>query len=183
MTPARVALMRTQFDLVWALAEYHLTLLTDDDLLWAPPATIHWTVRRGGDGRWRPDWDLTADGVEPDPVPVPTAGWASWHLGWWWSTTLDHLRHRAPRERETVDWPGSADTTVAWLHGLRDQWVLLLDGLDECALDTPAPHPWPSGSGHTVADTLAWVNAELMKNVAEIGQLRMMRAAGTSSAP
>jgi hypothetical protein len=29
-----------------------------------------------------------------------------------------------------------------------------------------------------VAHMLAWVNAELMKNVTEIGQLRLLRAAG-----
>lgn len=28
---------------------------------------------------------------------------------------------------------------------------------------------------HTVTHTIGWVNAELMKNVAEIGQLRLMR--------
>lgn len=30
---------------------------------------------------------------------------------------------------------------------------------------------------YTVAHMVAWVNAELMKNVAEIGQLRLQRAA------
>ncbi|MEU2082948.1 hypothetical protein ABZ569_13840 [Streptomyces albus] len=35
----------------------------------------------------------------------------------------------------------------------------------------------PAGYG-AVAHMVAWVNAELMKNVAEFGQLRLLRAAG-----
>ncbi len=49
---------------------------------------------------------------------------------------------------------------------------------------SPAPTwPPPSRSGpketprRTVGHLLAWANAELMKNVAEIGQLRLQRAA------
>jgi hypothetical protein len=30
----------------------------------------------------------------------------------------------------------------------------------------------------TVAQMLGWANAELMKNIAELGQLRLLRAAG-----
>ncbi|GAA2811591.1 hypothetical protein FHR33_001093 [Nonomuraea dietziae] len=36
-------------------------------------------------GTWVPDWTET----EPDPVPVPTIGWLSWHIGWWWSVAID----------------------------------------------------------------------------------------------
>ncbi|MFD5696684.1 hypothetical protein [Streptomyces lasiicapitis] len=39
----------------------------------------------------------------------------------------------------------------------------------------PDPVPVP-----TVAHTAAWVNAELMKNAAEIGQLRLLRAASAA---
>lgn len=55
----------------------------------------------------------------------------------------------------------------------------MLDGLDDAALDAASPSPWGQGPDHTVAHTAAWVNAELMKNVAEIGQLRMLRAASS----
>ncbi|MFI7704153.1 hypothetical protein [Nonomuraea sp. NPDC049480] len=44
-------------------------------------------------------------------------------------------------------------------------------------LDAAAPFPWPKDSEHTVAHMIAWVNSELMKNAAEIGQLRLLRAA------
>ncbi|MES0835648.1 DinB family protein [Nocardiopsis tropica] len=163
-------LLRWQFDLTWSLFEYHLERLEPGDFLWEP-GPLCWTVRRGEDGVWTPDWADT----EPDPVPVPTVAWVTWHIGWWWSVTLDHLRGRTPQDREDVVWPG-ADEAVTWLRGLRTEWLEALDGLGTEDLDAPAPFPWPPGSGLTVAHTVAWVNAELMKNAAEIGQLRMLRA-------
>lgn len=176
MTGNRITLLRNQFNLTWQLAEVHLSALTDDDLLWKP-ASRHWTVRQDEDGIWRPDWELTEDGSEPDPVPAPTAGWISWHLGWWWSTTIDYLENLVPRDRTQVSWPGTADATVAWLRGIRDEWLRLLDDIDNSTLDAQTSFPWQAGTGYTVADTLAWANAELMKNVTEIGQLRLIRAA------
>jgi hypothetical protein len=151
------------------LLEYHLERLEPADLLWEP-APLCWTLRPGVDGAWTPDWADT----EPDPVPVPTIGWVTWHLGWWWSVALDHAHGRPPRDRADVVWPG--DGTVAWLRDLRAQWLEVLPELD---LGTVAPFPWDRDPDHSVAHMVAWVNAELMKNVAEIGQLRLLRAAVT----
>ncbi|MFC6094193.1 DinB family protein [Saccharothrix lopnurensis] len=153
-------LLRWQFDLTWALFEYHLERLVPGDHLWEPTGSV-WTVRDGV-----PDWADT----EPDPVPVPTIAWVSWHLGWWWSVAIDHARERTPRDRVEITWPGP-DRVVEWLRGLRDEWVELLPTLD---LSAPSTFPWPD---RTVGHTAAWVNAELMKNVTEIGQLRLLRAA------
>lgn len=90
---------------------------------------------------------------------------------------MDYLKDLVPRDRTQVYWPGTADATVGWLRGLRDEWLRLLDDIDNSTLDAQASFPWQAGTGHTVADTLAWANAELMKNITEIGQLRLMRAA------
>lgn len=175
--PPEAALLRWQFDMVWALFEYHLERLESDDFLWEP-TPLTWTVRPGADGVWRPDW---AD-VEPDPVPVPTIGWVSWHIGWWWSVTLDHARGRTPRAREDIPWPGDGAAAVAWLRDLRAEWLAALDGLTAADLAATAPFPWRNDPEHTVAHMVGWVNAELMKNVAEIGQLRMLRAASAGAA-
>jgi hypothetical protein len=94
-------LLRWQFDLTWSLAELHLDRLTTEDHLWEPAAHC-WTVRRADDGAWTPDWADT----EPDPIPVPTIAWISWHMGWWWSVATDHAQGREPRERTAVTWPG-----------------------------------------------------------------------------
>lgn len=167
-----VALPRWQFDLTWALFEYHLERLEPDDFLWEP-ARHCWTVRRSADGAWTPDWADT----EPDPVPAPTIGWLTWHIGWSWTVTMDHLRGVPPRQRAAVVWPGAGEPTVAWLRGLRTEWLGLLDHLGDADLAGRATFPWPDATDHTVTHTIAWVNAELMKNVAEVGQLRLLRAA------
>ncbi|MEV7225560.1 DinB family protein [Polymorphospora sp. NPDC051019] len=172
MPASRTDLLRWQFDLTWSLLEYHLERLEPDDHLWVP-AGIHWTVRPDADGRWVPDWAES----EPEPVPVPTIAWTTWHLGWWWTVTIDHARGRTPRDRTEVRWPGDGAAAVAWLRDLRTEWLAVLDRLTDADLDRPAPFPWPAGSGLTVAHMVGWANAELMKNVAEIGQLRLLRAA------
>ncbi|MDP9608313.1 MULTISPECIES: DinB family protein [Streptomyces] len=171
-TTSRPALLRWQFDLTWSLFEFHLERLAPDDFLWEP-ATHSWTVRQGADGAWAPDWAET----EPDPVPVPTIGWLSWHIGWWWSVTIDHARGRRPRERTEITWPGDGKAAIEWLRGLRGEWVAVLERFTEKDLDGIAPFPWDRDPEHTVAHMVAWVNAELMKNAAEIGQLRLLRAA------
>jgi hypothetical protein len=122
---------------------------------------------------WLPDWAET----EPDPIPVPTVGWVSWHIGWWWTVALDHAQARTPRERTEIGWPGTGDAAVGWLRDLRAEWLAVLERLTDADLDATAPFPWPEGSGLTVAHMVAWVNAELMKNATEIGQLRLLRAA------
>jgi hypothetical protein len=172
MTVNRIAVLRWQFDLTWALFGYHLERLEPDDFL-AEPAPLSWNVRPAADGSWVADW---AD-VEPDPVPVPTIAWLTWHIGWWWSTALDHVHGRTPRDRTEVTWPGDGAAAVDWLRGLHGQWTTVLDGLDDADLDAPASYPVPDDPTYTVAHLLAWVNAELMKNVAEIGRSRLVRAA------
>lgn len=164
-------LLRWQFEFTWSLAELHLDRLAPADFLWEP-GPLCWTVRQGRDGSWTPDW---AD-AEPDPIPVPTIAWVTWHIGWWWSVALDHAQRREPREREAVTWPGPA-AAVGWLRGLHDEWCAVLDRLTDADLAAPAPFPWPADAGMTVAQMLGWLNAELMKNTAELGQLRLLRAA------
>ncbi|PJE94290.1 damage-inducible protein DinB [Streptomyces carminius] len=176
MESSRRDLLRRQFDLTWALLEYHLERLVEEDFRWEPAAHC-WTVRRDPGGRWVPDWAET----EPDPVPVPTIAWLSWHIGWWWGTAADHAAGRTPRERTEVVWPGSGRAAVEWLRGLRAEWLVVLDRLTDAELDATAPFPWQGDPARTVADTAAWVNAELMKNAAEIGQLRLLRAASAGT--
>lgn len=166
------SVLRWQFDLTWSLFEFHLDRLREDDFLWQP-ADSCWTLHLDEHGVWEPDW---AD-AEPDPIPVPTIGWISWHIGWWWSVTIDHLRVRTPRDRIEIAWPGPGRATMDWLRGLREEWLTILDQVTEADLAAPAAFPWQDDPDKSVAHTVAWVNGELMKNVAEIGQLRLLRAA------
>ncbi len=172
MRNPRCELLRWQFDMTWSLFDYHLERLGPDDFLWEA-AHPSWTVRPDAAGNWLPDWADT----EPDPVPVPTIGWVSWHIGWWWSTAIDHVRGRTPRERTDVTWPGSGPAAVTWLRELRTQWLAVLDELTDADLDAVSTLPWQTPPDDTVGHAIAWLNAELMKNVAEIGQLRLISAA------
>ncbi|WP_228000708.1 DinB family protein [Nocardia australiensis] len=165
-------LLRWQFDLTWSLSELHFTALRPEDFLWQP-AAHSWTVRPHSDGHWRPDW---AD-EEPDPIPVPTIGWLTWHIGWWWRAAIDHVEGRTPPARTDVHWPGEGAAALAWLYEARADWTRTLDRLTDNDLEKPTAYPWPADAGLTVAHLAAWVNAELMKNAAEVGQLRLLRTA------
>ncbi|MEE2059735.1 DinB family protein [Rhodococcus artemisiae] len=174
MSTSRRELLRWQFDLTWSLFEFHLDRLQPDDFLWQP-AGLCWTVHERTDGLWTPDWDET----EPDPIPVPTIAWVMWHIEWWWTVTLDHVQGRTPRDRTEIRWPGSGEASIARLRDLHDEWVVVLDTTTDEHLDSPAPFPWQGDPDMTVAHTVAWVDVELTKNVAEIGQLRLLRHART----
>ena len=92
MSVPNLALLRWQFDLTWSLFEYHLERLDYADFLWEP-ADHCWSVGQSTDGTWTPQGADT----EPDPVPVPTIGWLTWHVGWWWTVAMDHLRGGSAR--------------------------------------------------------------------------------------
>ena len=161
-----------QFDLVWPLAELHLGALDEGDFLWRP-SEVTWSVRLDDHGVWRPDW---AD-VEPDPMPVPTIAWLTWQVDWWWSTAVDDLLGRTLRRREHVVWPGTGLAAVSRLQVLAREWRQLMGGLTDEDLRRPTSFPWSADAGRIAIDTVLWVNVELTKNIAEIGQLRLLRAA------
>jgi hypothetical protein len=163
-----------QFDLAWGLADLHLSALVEEDFLWEA-ARRCWSVRPDASGVWRPDWADT----EPDPIPVPTIGWLTWHMSWWWSTAIDHVSGAPPRERTDVAWPGSGAAAVAQLRGLAPRWRELLTNMGILDLGKTSAFPWAATAGRTVAHTALWLNVELTKNISEIGQLRLLRAAST----
>jgi hypothetical protein len=173
--PPRISLLRWQFDGAWALLELHLGALTDEDHLWEPAGGC-WSVRDRGDGTWLADWQEP----EPDPAPPASIGWLTWHVGWWWTGALAAAQGSRPKNPGEVPWPGSAALTAQWLRDLRSDWIDVLDRLTEPDLDAPASFPWRNRGDRTVAHMAGWVNIELMKNAAEIGQLRRLRTASTA---
>ncbi|GAA5037123.1 DinB family protein [Thermocatellispora tengchongensis] len=166
-------LLLRQLDIAWALFEYHAGDLDDAACLWEPAAYC-WSVRPGAAGRWVADWEVP----EPDPVPAVSIGWVTWHMGYWWTTTLGHCFGTGAPPREEITWPGGAAGAVAWLRGLHDDWRAALAGLGDRDLDSTertAGLPW--GEGQTLGAVAGWLNVELTKNVAEIGLLRVLRGA------
>ncbi|MDP9868025.1 MULTISPECIES: DinB family protein [Streptosporangium] len=167
MTATRVDLLIRQLDIAWSLFEYHLKDLDDPRCLWEP-APGCWTVRPDGQDRWVADWETS----EPDPAPAVSIGWLTWHIGFWWTTTLGHCFGSKAPAREEITWPGTAAATADWLRGLKDGWrasLLRLTDADLDSTDRTAGLPW--GQHETLVNIAGWVNVELTKNVAEIGLL------------
>jgi hypothetical protein len=160
-----------QFDTAWALATYHLDGLTTEACLCRPArAGLH--VVHGEDGLWRADWP---DRERYDLGP-PSIAWVTWHIGFWWSTVLDHTLGDGTLSRNQIMWPGTADDTRAWLIRLQEQWRSLLNQLDDAELRATERTRWPF-QDRPFGDVVAWVNIELMKNAAEIGYARFLYGA------
>ncbi len=177
MTVPRVDLLIRQLDIAWALFEYHLKDLDDQVCLWEPAAGC-WTVRPDGQGRWVADWEVP----EPDPAPVVSIGWLTWHIGFWWTTTLGHCFGSGAPAREEITWPGGTAAAADWLRGLRDDWraaLLPLTDADLDSADRTAGLPW--GREQRLVDMAGWVTVELTKNVSEIGLVRHLHAARDTS--
>lgn len=164
----RLDLIRWQFDLAARFLDSVLDGLSDDECRWEP-AQPCWTVRADATGVWHADWEQP----EPEPVPNTSIGWLTWHIGWWWTAAQAGLTGADIPAPASIHWLGSAAATVAWLRELSASWRRLLDdsGLE---LSATARFPWRDDPDRTVAHTLAWVDMELMKNAAQICQLRRM---------
>ena len=174
-TAERLDVLRWQFQMAWSLgADVHLPALTDESCLWLP-APGAWTVRRNSLGGWSADW---AD-QEPDPAPPVTIAWLTWHLIWWWRDLLSRSSGDGPINRDQAPWPGSAEAVRSALWNLHAEWQAHLDQLTDETLEQPFTFPWPRPRPFLY--TVAWCNAELMKNVAEIGLLRHLHASRAST--
>ena len=168
------AVLLAQLDLVRRFGAVALDGLTDDEALWRP-GPRSWTVRPVGDGTWSVDWEEPA----PDDPEPPSAAWVLWHIRWWWSTAIDRNAGDGTLRREDVPWAGT-DDAIAAVAVLHDRWAGLV-GDAGWLLDGPAR--WPFDDGRSRADVAAWVTVELMKNLSEIGQLRMLRRAAAVCGP
>ena len=167
--------MQNQFDIAWALTSYHLDGLTTEECLWRP-AKVGLHVHQDPHGDWRADWP-DREGYDIGP---PSIGWITWHINFWWSMTLNHSFGDGTLTREQVTWPGSADAVRGRITQLKDEWRHALDSLNEDDLKSNRHTRWPM-QDRPFDDIVGWLNVELMKNAAEIGQLRLLRIAQASA--
>lgn len=171
-----LSIARWQFRMAWSLAdEVQLPRLTDAMCLWQPHPES-WTVHRTPDERWLPEW-AHEDPVEPPP---PSIGWLSWHVIWWWSDALSVLRGWQPSPRGDVAWPGTAESAVAEIRRIAQEWREVIEQLSDAAARVPVAFPWPDP--RPLIYTVFWVNMELMKNVAEIGEIANLFANQSAAA-
>lgn len=160
-----LAIAQWQFRVAWSLADQVQLPRLTDQMCWWLPAAASWTVRKGTDNGWHADWS------EPEPVnpAPPTIGWLTWHLLWWWGDALAVVDGCPQAERSSVRWPGSAASAVGQLRGLSSRWTATVAALSAADLNRPISFPW--NEPRPLIFTVFWVNLELMKNVAEIGEL------------
>lgn len=163
-----------QFDIAWKLCSYHLAGLTTEECLWRPAAVgLH--VERRSDGVWIAQWP-EHEGYDLGP---PSVAWLTWHIGFWWSMTLDNSTGQGKLSREQIHWPGDADSTCAWIGDLERQWRQVITTVTDDELRSTAHTRWPY-QARPFGDVVSWVNIELTKNAAEIGYARFLYAVRNS---
>lgn len=162
----RDALLR-QFDIAWALTEYHLNGLGEDECLWRPASRGLHVHQKAGE--WRADWP-EHEGYDLGPSSI---AWITWHMVFWWSSVLDHSFGSARLTRENVLWPGSAAAVKARIVELAAEWRKQLELLDDDELRSTRRTRWPF-QDKPFMDVVSWLNIELAKNAAELGYVRFL---------
>lgn len=157
-----------QLRMVTSLLDVVTSGLTDEEAL-RSPAVAAWSVHRDRDGVWTSDW---AD-EDPEPAPATTIAWTLWHIGWWWSDTAERAFGAGAVTRDDAPWPGSVVAALERIARCHQTWRA---GVSEVSAEQLASvalgdQCWPL-RGLPFARVVAWVNAELMKNTAEIGATR-----------
>lgn len=168
-------LLQRQFALASKLLHLHLDGLTTAECLWTPAAK-GLAVRQAAQGAWTRDWPSE----ESYDIGPPSAGWITWHIGFWWSMVIDRTFGPGQLEREQVTWPGSAGAAVQWILDLERQWLASIEDLDDARLASTELTRWPF-TDRPFADVVAWVTVELTKNAAELGMVRFLYAVRSAS--
>ncbi len=154
-------------DYVWPRLRGRLDGITDDEYLWEPVPGC-WSVRRGT-GRWEIERVIPP----PDPPPVTTIAWRTWHIG---SECLDGYSQRGfdakALDLEPSEWYPHAQDALA---ALDEAWVCFSScyrALDDEAMARqlgPSFGPWAESN---VADMLLHVADELIHHGAELALMR-----------
>jgi hypothetical protein len=165
----QITLIR-QFETAWKLTQFHLDGLTTEECLWWPAwKGLH--VHQSQDGGWLADWP-DQEGYDIGP---PSIAWLTWHIGFWWSMTLNYAFGDATLTRQDVLWPGEADGVRTWIGQLQGEWRAALERMTSDDLQSSQRTRWPF-QDRPFRDVIAWVSIELTKNAAEIGYVRFLFA-------
>ena len=158
-----------QHEIAWSLASYHLESLGTDECLWRPSTKgLHVIVSDTG---WRGEWP-DHEGYDLGP---PSIAWIVWHIGFWWSMTINHSFEDSSLSQESIICPCTSDGVKQWLLSFHKRWNNLLSTVSDEDLLSPARTKWPF-QDRPFADVVAWVNIELTKNVSELGYARFLYA-------
>lgn len=161
--------------------------LTDDEYFWEPVDGC-WSLRRGDDGRWRLDGELSA----PTPPPVTTIAWRLVHVGatifanrasaFFGDGTVPEDADMFDQRHIPTDLPGGADKAVAFLERSYKRWHEGVAALDDEAMLQPLGPKGNIFAKDSMAQLVAHISREAMHHGAEIALLRdLYRATGATT--
>lgn len=162
-----------QLDMCWQLYNYHIKTLTDEEALWVFDAGG--LQVREKNSNWKADWPHAED-YKIGPASI---AWTLWHIIYWWSTALNYNFGDGTLTKDDVLWPGSVSMVKVKIQELYVEWKENLNSLKEDDFTQGYHAKWPF-ENECFANTALWLNAELMKNAAEIGYGRFLYCAAKS---
>jgi hypothetical protein len=156
------------YDDAWERLTARLAGLGDEEYRWEPTGSA-WTVRPTGDGSWQADW---AD-PDPDPPPVTTIAWRTWHLG---SDCLADYLSRSPAGRPLevtgTRWYGDAASALGDLTEAAGAFRAAMVELGEDGMWQPLGAAWGRFGEAPWAELFVHATDELAHHGAEIALLR-----------
>ncbi len=155
-------------DRAWNPLTPRLAGLTDAEYDWEP-APDAWTVRPDAHNVWHADWTEP----EPDPAPVTTIAWRTWHIA---VDCLDDYSSRA------FDTSATGLTETAWVATWAEAdelmtraWTTFRAGVaarNDADLLTPLGPRFPMNAERTYLDLALHAEREIIHHGAEIALLR-----------
>lgn len=166
--------LASAFDQVWDRFLGRLDGLGDDEYFWEPVPNC-WSVRQGGDGRWRIDGDGGDGGPAgaPDPPPITTIAWRIGHIGLTFIGYGDRLFADGNLTLEDVEFAPSATEAVPFLSSTyQDYWREGIGTLSHERWWRSIGPAFGSYARLSTTDLALHVLDELTHHAAEVGLLR-----------
>jgi hypothetical protein len=154
-------------DFVWTRVRARLDGLSDHEYLWEPVPGC-WSVRRQGDV-----WEVELEIPAPDPAPVTTIAWRTWHIGSDCVSGFTQLAFQTPALDLTKrEWFPSATAALTAMDKAWGEFSSRFHELDDQAMSRelgPAFGPYATSNR---ADLLLHVADEVIHHGAEVALLR-----------
>ncbi len=155
-------------DFVWPRIRGRLEGITDEEYLWEPVPGC-WSVRLTGGGTW----DADNASPPPEPPPVTTIAWRTWHIG---SQCVggfaELLFGQHPLPLGPCEW---YPTAGAALDALDQAWFAFAAGchaLSEERMASELGPEWGPWAHNNSGDALLHVADEVIHHGAEVALLR-----------
>jgi hypothetical protein len=173
---ARMALAASTLallDYVWPRVRGRLDGIADEEYLWEPAPTC-WSVRRAEGGTWEADF---ADAA-PEPPPVTTIAWRTWHIG---SECLGGFAQllfgEHPLSLGSHEWYPTASSALEALDRAWSGFAAGCHQLDDEQMAVKLGPDWGQWAESNKADALLHVADEVIHHGAEVALLRDLYAA------